>query len=266
MKRIVSIALLLAYSLQPTAYSQTSNVETVKAWTRTFVIGVPGGTVLDSSGTIADAKRLAAAQAAIAASSNLVAAAQTGISDGLASLDAVIARTNDFTGRIYLAADMEEDPEYKNVWGAIMSEAADPDGTLHYFVHYSRELANPPRTRWYFDIAPTIVAWADGAVATNNATTNIAGYACYDIAVVPPEAVGNVVLRANRYLLTGAPGYPLDIDNAGLRMIAAAQTNDAYTGSVVYTNALGSVSNEITEAYLSGMLYLTTTNAIGGTP
>ena len=248
------------------ACAQTSNVETVKAWTRTHVMGVPGGTLLDPTGSIADAQRLAVAVESVSASSNLVSAAALGLSNGLARLDAVISRTNDFTGRIYIAADMDDDPDYRNVWGGVMHESVDQDGTLHYYCHYSRELANPPRTRWYFDIGPLTAEWVDGVAPTNNVTTNVYGYACYDIRVTPPASLGNVVLRANKFMGIGAPGYPLDIDDAGLRMIVGSQTNDAYTGSVVYTNAVGSVSNVITETYLAGTLYLVATNSIGGTP
>ena len=34
--------------------AQTSNVETVRAWRRTHVMGVPGGTLLDPTGSIAE--------------------------------------------------------------------------------------------------------------------------------------------------------------------------------------------------------------------
>lgn len=264
MKKIASM--IAAFSLCLTLAAQTSNVQTVKAWKRTHVMGVTGGTLRDPTGTIADAQRFAATAESVAASSNLVSAAATGLSNALSRLYAATNRIGEFSGRIYLAADMEDDPGYENVWGAVVGETVETNGTLHYFCHYSRELAAPPRTRWSFDVAPGTVLWADGTAATNNATTNVNGYACYDISVAPPAGVGNVVLRANKFMLTGAPGYPLDISDAGLRLIRAGQTNEAFTGSVVYTNAAGPVSNRITEAYLAGTLYLITTNAIGETP
>ena len=264
MRMTAPIILCLALCLSSAA--QTSNVETVKAWKRTHVMGVPGGTLRDPTGSIADAQRLAATVESINASSNLVSAAASGLSNALARLYAVTNRTAEFSGRIYLAADMEEDPGYENVWGAVVGETVETNGTLHYFCHYSRVLATPPRTRWSFNVAPDTVLWSDGVTSTNNATTNFNGYACYDIRVTPPAGVGNVVLRANKFMRIGAPGYPLDIADAGLRLIRSGTTNDAYTGSVVYTNVVGAVSNRVTEAYLAGTLYLITTNSIGGTP
>lgn len=262
----LTASIIAALALCLSASAQTSNVQTVKAWTRTHVLGVTGGTLRDPTGSIADAQRLAATVESVNASSNLVSAAAAGLSNALARLYAVTNRTSEFSGRIYLAADMEDDPAYENVWGAVVGETVETNGTLHYFCHYSRELATAPRTRWSFDLAPGTVLWSDGAAATNNATTNFNGYACYDISVPPPAGVGNVVLRANKFMRIGAPGYPLDISDAGLRLIRAGTTNDAYTGSVVYTNVVGAVSNLIAEAYLSGTLYQTVTNAIGGTP
>jgi hypothetical protein len=262
----LTASIIAAFALCLPADAQTSNVQTVRAWKRTHVFGVPGGTLRDPTGSIADAQRLAATVESVAASSNLVGAAAAALTNALARLYAETNRIAEFSGRLYLAADMDDDPGYENVWGAVVGEDVETNGTLHYFCHYSRELSAPPRTRWSFDVAPGTVLWADGYAATNNATTNFDGYACYDISVPPPSGVGNVVLRANKFMRIGAPGYPLDIDDAGLRLIRAGATNDAYTGSVAYTNVSGSVSNLVTETYLAGTLYQIATNAIGGNP
>ena len=243
-----------------TALSQTSNLQTVKGWKRTHIIGVTGGTLLDPTGSLADGQRLAATLETVNASSNLVRAADIGLSNALFRLNSVAVRTNEFSGRIYIAADMDDDPDYANAWGAVGQESVETNGTLHYYCHYNRELAKAPRTRWSFDIAPDTVLCSDGVAQEDNAMTNVAGVACYDIAVAPPANVGNVLLRANKFMRNGAPGYPLDVDDAGITIIKAGETNDAFTGSVVYTNA----PNVITETYLSGTLYLISTNSIGG--
>jgi len=227
-------------------------------------MGVPGGAVLDPTSTIADAQRFSAVSATIDASSNLVAAASTGLSNALARLDAVAVKTNEFSGRIYIAADMDEDPGFENVYGSTGPEYVETNGTLHYLCHFSRELTEAPRTRWAFDIAPGVVLWSDGTAATNNATTNVLGVVYYDIRVEPPAGVGNVVLRVKKPMKIGAPGFPLDIDDAGITLIKAGTTNDAFTGSVTYTNAVGSISNVVIESWLSGTLYQMTTNSIGG--
>lgn len=257
--------LLILLAFAELCQAQTSNVETVKAWKRTHIIGVDGGKVLDPTGTIADGQRAAAVDETIKASSNIINAAQIGMSNALSELYAVLPRTNDFTGRIYLAADMDEDPDYENVYGMVIGESVDTNRVTHYYCHYNRLLANPPRTRWAFALSENATLWSDGVAPTNNVTTNYNGYACYDITVVPPSGVGNVVLRTNKFMKTGAPGYPLDISEAGITLIKNGVTNEAYTGTVVYTNVVaGSVTQQITEAWMTGLLYEVITNAVGG--
>ena len=43
-------AIILLSALALSASAQTSNVQRVKAWTRTYIMGVPGGQVLDPTG------------------------------------------------------------------------------------------------------------------------------------------------------------------------------------------------------------------------
>lgn len=262
MKRILSLLafhLLLITSL----CAQTSNVETVKAWTRTHVMGLPGGGLYDPTGTLADAQRLSAVQAVNGQASNIVAAADAGLADALARLYDAAARTNDFTGRLYVAADMDSDPGYDNVEGYVIRETVETNGvTAHYYVHYTRELDRAPETVWAFDLGNGAVGWAAGSAATNNATTNILGYACYDFAVERPAAARLVVLRTHRFLKFGAPEIPLRV--ASVRIVAGGVTNTPFTGSVVYTNSAASVTNEIIESYQSGFLQSVATNSIGG--
>lgn len=264
MKSVALCLLLISGCRMPLGcLGQTSNVETVKAWTRTHVMGVPGGTLLDPTGTIADAQRLAAIQASADAAGNLVSASSAGLSNALARLYAVTNRISSFSGRIYIAADMDSDPAYSNVWSAVIHESLDPDGTLHYYKYYSRELASPPRTRWGFAVSPDLTLWADGTAPTNNVTTNVLGYACYDIRVTRPAGVGNVVLRTERYGKFGSPGVPLDLKQGSvIRIIHGAVTNTAFSGTIVYTNVAGAVSNRITKTYETGLLFNIATNAI----
>lgn len=250
--RITCLCVLLAAS----AFAQTSNVQTVKGWKRTYVIGLPDGTILEPTGRIGQQQRVAAAQAALAQSSNLVSAAHDGLTNALQRLYAAAPQTNRFTGRIYIAADMDNDPVYSNVWGAVVGESASSDGTLHYFCHYSHTLAVPPKTTWGFALDASTTAWAPGDAGTNNVLTNVNGYACYDIKVAKPSAVGNVVLRTNKFIGFGAPGTPLDIDEAGLSIIRSGRTNDTFTGAVSYAEG----TNTITETYRSGFLFNVATN------
>jgi len=258
---ILSSVLCLLASL---SHAQTSDVQTVKAWRRTHVMGIPGGTLRDPTGTIAEGQRLAAAQETIAQSSNIIAAANTGLTNALVRLYDAAARTNDFTGRLYLAADSDSDPDYENVEGYVVHETLETNGVHHYFTHYTRELDAQPETLWKFDLGAGDVFWVTGTVATNNATTNVLGYACYDIAVQRPAAAGPVVLRTHKFLKFGAPQNPLRIN--GLRLICGGVTNTPFTGSVAITNEAGPVTNEIIKAYESGFLQSIVTNSIGGIP
>ena len=246
--------------------AQTSNVQTVRAWTRTHVIGLPGGRLLDASGSIADAQRAAAAEAAANESSNIVAGAAIGLTNALARLWSEAHHTNDYTGRLYISADLDSDPGYENVEAFRVSESIETNGTLHYYTHFTREISVAPKTVWSFEVAPGVVYWAPGTTSTNNATTNVLGYACYDIVVKRPSAVGNAVIVCNKFLKFGAPDTPLDIPDAGLRIISGSSTNTPFTGDVIYTNAVDAVTNVITETYLSGFLHLISNNSIGGNP
>ena len=263
MKRLFAIVLCVTFCAG--VWAQTSNVQVVKAWTRTHVMGIPGGGLLDPTGTLADAQRLAAANAVINSAGVLVDAAHTGLTSALARLYSAADRTNDFTGRLFIAADLDDDPGYSNVWAAVVGETVETNGTLHYFCHYSRELSAPPKTRWTFELADGMTLWAYGVVATNNVLTNFNGYACYDIAVTRPAGVGGSVLRADKFMRFGTPDTPLVLPDAGFQIVTNGITALLpFTGADVYTNAEASVV--VSDTYLSGLLYQSVTNALGGTP
>ena len=257
MKIILPIALLSVLC----AHAQTSNVETVRAWRRTHVMGLPGGTLRDPTASIADGQRQAAATASIAESSNIVAAAGVGLTNALERLWSVADQTNRFTGRLYIAADMDDDPDYENLAAFIVGESAETN-VIHYYTHYSRVLSEPPRTLWSFNPAPGLVYWAPGIIDTNAPMTNVSGYACYDISVQRPDEIGAIILRAHKFLKWGTPAVPFDIPDAGLEIVANGATNLAFTGEVTFTNA----QVETIETYLSGFLYHTVTNQLEGTP
>jgi len=229
----------------------------VKAWRRTHVIGIPGGGLLDPTGTIADGQRSAAAAAMIAESSNIVAAAGQGLTNALQRLWGAADHTNDFTGRLYLAADMDDDPDYENIEAFVIREEY-ASNTVHFFTHYTRLLTDAPKTLWAFNPAPGVTYWSPGSIDTNAALTNIFGYACYEITVPRPAQIGNIILRTNKFLKWGTADTPLDIADTGLEIVSGGTTNAPYTGSVVFTN--GSI--ETVETYLSGFLYTSVTNAV----
>lgn len=261
MNRYASIASLRlcasALMLCLCARGQTSNVETVKAWTRTHVMGVPGGTLLDPTASIADGQRQAAAAASIAEASNIVAAAANGLTNALDRLWAVADATNNFSGRLYIAADLDPDPDYENLQAFVVGEQ-NTGTSMHYFVHYTRVLAKPPKTLWALEAAPGVTHWSPGSIDTNAPLTNVLGYACYDIAVQRPEAAGNIILRCNKYLRWGTPDTPFDIPDDGLELICGGSTNRPFTGSVSVTNG----QLETVRTFLSGFLYTVATNEV----
>jgi len=229
-------------------------------------MGLPSGTLRDPTGTIADGQRMAAVSASTAQASNILSASAQGLTNAMERLWAVADRTNDFTGRLYISADLDSDPGYENVEAYRVHESIDTNGTIHYYTHFTRELSVPPKTIWCFEVAPGALYWSEGVTATNNATTNVFGYACYDIAVTRPAGVGNIVLICSKFLKFGAAGTPLDLPSTGLRVIIGGVTNVPFTGSVTYTNSIGAATNEIIEAYESGFLQTVITNSIGGIP
>jgi len=254
---IVAILLIAA-----DAVAQTSNVQTVRAWTRTHVMGLPGGTLRDPTGTIADAQRQAAAESAIEESGNIVAAAGQGLTNALERLWEAADATNRFTGRLYLAADMDADPDAENIEAYVVAESVDPGGAIHYYTHYTRLLETAPRTVWAFEPSPGVAYWAPGSIDTNKPLTNVLGHACYDIRVERPPQVGNIILRTNRFLEWGTPDTPLDISDAGLEIISGGETSRPFTGEITATN----MPFEITRVYLSGFLHRITTNQLEAAP
>jgi hypothetical protein len=243
----IAIVLLLAIS----AIAQTSNVETVKGWRRDPVMGDPvTGELLDPSGLLAPAIRQMAVEESISASSNLVTAAHTGLTNAMARLLAVTNRVSEFDGRIYIAADMDNDDGFSNLWSAVISESLGTNNTIHYYCHYSRELSSPPKTMWEFDLSISNKVWVAGQTSTNNVTTNVLGYACYDISVPKPEAALNMTIRANKFMKLGTPSVPFDLAAAGVVLIQGGVPNTPYTGTIVTTNA-GIIT---TEVYTSGLM------------
>lgn len=243
--------------------AQTSNVETVKAWTRTHIMGLPGGGLYDPTGTIADGQRQAAAAAMIGASSNIVAAAGTGLTNALQRLWSAASETNKFTGRMYLAADAESDPGYENIESFVVREVYESN-TVHYFCHYTRLLDEAPLTVWAFRPSPDALYWSRGVIDTNAALTNISGYACYEIVVERPAQAAGILLRTHKYMKWGTDDTPLDIPDAGLELVCNGVTNVPFTGSVAWTNE--ALTEAVTETYLSGFLSTVATNQIGGVP
>ena len=232
-----------------TTHAQTSNVETVRAWTRSPVMGDPQtGELRDTSGLIVDAQRVATVEAAIEESTNIVISARTGLTNAMARLLAVTNRISSYNGRIYIAADMDNDPGYSNLWSAVIAESQTTNGTIHYYCHYSRTLSAPPRTIWPFSFEDAPTVWVYGQAPTNNVTTNVLGYACYDISVQKPAAALNMTVRTHKFMKFGTPDIPFDIPAAGIVIIEGTTTNTFFSGTLVSTNA-GIVT---TEVYSSG--------------
>lgn len=251
--RTAIILVLLAM----TSLAQTSKVVTVKAWTRTHIMGIPGGGVLDPTDTIADGQRSLAVAASVEQSGVIIAAANTGLTNALSRLYDVADNTNNFTGRLYIAADIGEDPDYANVQAFVLKEETTTSNTVFY-THYTRLLEDAPKTMWQFNPTEGVSYWAAGNIDTNAALTSVDGYDCYKITVHKPEQVGNIILRTHKFLKWGTTDAPLAIPDAGLELVCNGSTNTPYTGPVVITNG----ANEITENYLSGFLGTTTTNII----
>jgi len=244
MIRLISIVSLLAL----TSMAQTSNVETVKAWMRDPVMAdLQTGELRDTSGQIANGQRMAAVDAAIEASTNLVVAANTGLTNALARLYAVTNRVSEFAGRIYIAADMDVEEGYSNIWITTGREWIDSEGAVNYWINSNYELATCPRTLWDFEVSPTLIIVGVGEPQNNgNVVTNINGIAYYHVKVPRPAGVGNVVIRTHKHLKFGHATTPLDLASSGMTLNGA----ELYTGIIAETNN----NRVVTRTYLSGLL------------
>jgi hypothetical protein len=212
------------------ALAQTSNVETVKAWTRDPVMAdLATGELRDTSGQIAEGQRLASIESALEASTNLVIASNTGLTNALAALYAVTNRVSEFNGRIYLAADMDEAEGNSNIWMSVGREWVEPDGSVHYWLYSNFTLETCPRTIWDFEVSPTQVIYAFGEVQNGGvAVTNVNGFAMYHVRVPRPSGVGNVVIRTNKHLKTGHATEPLDLSPSGMTI----DGQELFTGTI----------------------------------
>lgn len=244
MMRTIIFTAMLAIS----AYAQTSNVETVKAWTRDPIMAdLLTGELRDTSGMIADGQRLAAVEAGIDACTNLVTAANTGLTNALASLYAVTNRVSGFEGRIYIAADMDVDEGNSNIWFTTGREWIDQDLAINYWINCSHEIAVFPETIWDFEISATEVVYVAGeAQNSGQPVTNINGIVYYHIKVPRPSAVGNVVIRTHKHLKMGHASKPLNLSSSGMTLNGA----ELYTGIIAETNN----NRVVTRTYSHGAL------------
>jgi len=244
MIRILSIALAFALPV----FSQTSNVETVKAWVRNPVMAdVETGLLRDTSGLIADGQRAAAMEAGLSQSTNLINAAHIGLTNALQSLYAVTNRIAEFTGRIYIAADMDEAEGYSNIWVSTGREWVEETTNVHYWIYSNYNLATCPATLWDFELSPTEVVYVPGKIQNGgNSVTNINGISYYHVKVPRPAGAANVVIRTHKHLKIGHATKPLDLAPAGMTLDGA----DLYTGTIAETNG----ARVVTRTYSHGVL------------
>jgi hypothetical protein len=238
------ITILLAFSVS----AQTSNVQTVKAWVRNPVMGdVETGELRDTSGLIAEGQRAAAIEAALQQSTNLIASAHTGLTNALQSLYTVTNRISEFTGRIYIAADMDEDIAYSNVYLSVGKEWIEDTTNVHYWVYSNYELATCPATIWDFELSPTEIVYVDGQIQNSgNAVTNINGISYYHIKVPRPTGAASVTIRTNKHMKIGHTSKPLDLAAAGITL----NGTNLYTGTISETNG----ARVVTRTYSHGVL------------
>ena len=235
-----------------TTNTVVSNARTVKAWRRTYVMGVEGGRLLDASGTIADKERGLSMQASAGYASNLTAAAYTGISNALGRLYAVTGQVSRFSDRIYVAGDLEpSELGASNFWWYVAAEGYEGVSTNLYWVWFSRRPAYPPKLQFHYrtEGAGSLVT-ADCVQWNSLVDTN--GFAgCVEYRAIRPSFAQGITMRLNPFGRLGAPGGSLDLSQAGLAIVQGGVTNIPFTGT--YTNTAGQVKR-----FQSGLLLFTT--------
>lgn len=253
MIKTIAIMSLLAF----TATAQTSNVETVKAWLRNPVMAdVETGLLRDTSGLIADGQRVAAIEATLQQSTNLIKAAHTGLTNALQSLYAVTNRISEFTGRIYITADMDEAEGYSNIWLSVGREWIEDATNIHYWVYSNYDLATCPATIWDFELSATEIVYVEGQIQNGgNAVTNINSVSYFHVKVPRPAGAANVVIRTHKHMKIGHATKPLDLAPAGMTL----NGTNLFTGVISETNG----TRVVTRTYSNGAM-VTLTDTTGG--
>jgi len=247
---IKAIVISILFALSTSA--QTSNVQTVKAWMRNPVMGDPvTGELRDTSGMIADGQRAAAIEAALQQATNLINAAHTGLTNALQALYAVTNRIEEFTGRIYIAADMDEAEGYSNIWVSTGREWVEDSTNIHYLIYSNYELSTCPETIWDFRLSQAEIVSVAGQIQNSgNAVTNINGISYFHVKVPRPAGAANVVIRTHKHLKIGHNEKLLDLAAAGMTLNGAS----LYTGIISETNG----ARVVTRTYSNGALTMRT--------
>ena len=255
MHRIIIIA-LVAFS----AFADTtnSNVQLVKSWQRHPVqADTQTGAIYDRSGQITPALRLQTQIAVLEHQAELIASAYTGLTNSLQRLYAATNRMNEFSGRLYIAADMDNDPAYSNFWAGVIGEAYDTNGDALYSVHFSQSMADAPETLWGVEVESGNITYVPGISLNTNAVM-CSGYECWQYRVPRPSVASNITLRTHKFMKIGSPVKPLNLAPAGFRLIEGNETNDLFTGTLVDTNG----SKIVTRTFITGVLKSRTEEAI----
>ena len=238
MKRLLAIlAIALSASASAaTLTNVTANVD-APAWKRTHIIGLPGGKLVDPTGTLAPYSKMAAITAANDELNHISAEAIASISNQLARLYANTNRIANFSRKMFVQAHLYPDMTGRDNWWSYIPRQW-TDGTNDWaWVYFSRDLTVAPvlKRRYRTETSTNVVEGAWVNWSTNNLPM-IEGFAnCHLIRYERPEDCRMVVVFNNPYVFNGTKEQGFDFGSRTFTIDGEYY----YTGA--WTNALGKI-------------------------
>lgn len=244
MNRLPAIVLVLSAfltaALRPAAAVEVTNVTDAvdaPAWKRTFILGIPGGKLVDPTGTLAPYTRLASIEAANSNLTHISAQAIASISNQLHRLYASTNHIADFTRKQFVQAHLYPDMTGRDNWWSYNAREW-TDGTYDYaWVYFSRDLVVPPvvKRRYRTETSTNVVEgqWINWST---NGLPMVEGFAnCHLIRYERPEDARMAVCFSNPYVKNGSDEQGFDF---GSRTFAV-DGEFYYTGA--WTNSAGKI-------------------------
>jgi len=244
MNRLPAILAAAVALMAELCSASTTNVVTnatkavdAPAWKRTFVLGLPGGELVDPTGTLAPYTRLKAITSANDQLDHISADAIASISNQLARLYSNTNRIADFTRKQFVQAHLYPDMIGRDNWWSYNAREW-TDGTNDYaWVYFSRDLLVAPvlKRRYRTETSTNVVEgqWMDWRT---NDLPMVEGFAnCHLIRYERPEDARMAVCFSNPYVRNGSADGGFDF---GSRTFVV-DGEFYYTGA--WTNSAGKI-------------------------
>lgn len=204
----------------------TSNVQTLKQWSRQYVLLSEDGELVDPSGVLVSHARGKNTEISALSLTNITASAFRGLQDGLQKLWSV---TNKIPERgITVALTMNPGVDRTNIWFHVAAQSSDGTNDVAWYYSSYALKAEPRIQRRYY--GETETAFVDGTFIdwrNDNIETN--GFpGCKRVLFKRPEFARDVTLVPNPHVRLGSPRLGFDFGNA----LVTVNGRETFTGYV----------------------------------